>query len=181
MKIYIPLSVYLVSISVFAQQNPQPAQGSRQGEQYVTARVIQYNRFVMAGSYESDLIVRVDGSGQFLHLVYSPYDFGFDSPPAELSQLLPPSMTADGSLLWTFEVHPPWNFHEQGPCKAAGSEVNGKDNRPTAGSESAFVFVPGAEKVSPPKIDTLACMIIERWSGGDGPEGESPKPVQAAL
>src|ERR1700677_1537574 len=93
-------AVLLAAASAIAQSLPPAPPSDSHDLQILSAKVIQYNRPLMSGTYEGDLIVRAEGSGQFFHLVYSPYDFGFESPPADASQLLPRSMTTDSSLLW---------------------------------------------------------------------------------
>ena len=165
---------------------PAPAQETRQFSasgkrelQVLTAEVVRFNRAEMVGTYEGDLIVRVDGSGQFVHLVYSPYDFGFESPPAELWQILPSKMTSEAFLVWTFMVHRPWNFREQGSCNAARAERNDESNQPSPLEGQALVAVPGAEGVQVPPFSSLSCLVIQSWSGGEGRESGDSRPEQA--
>jgi hypothetical protein len=160
-----------------ASQIPTPIPPDKQ---IITAKVVEYNRSVMSGTYEGDLIVRADGSGEFFHLIYSPYDFGFESPSADASQLLPRIMTSDSSLLWTFTVHAPRGFREQGPCKTARSGASEKQENALPRDPGVFVPLPGAGNVVPPPVATLPCLVIERWSGGPA-QPDAAHPVRAAL
>ena len=178
MRRAIVLVILLSAASAIEQSVPAP---NSHDLQILSAKVIQYNRPLMLGTYEGDLIVRADGSGQFFHLVYSPYDFGFESPPADASQLLPRSMTADSFLLWTFSVHPPWNFREADPCKAARNATKEEDEKASPRSASVFVSVPGVDAIVAPPLASLPCLVIERWSGGSPAQPDAAHPVRAAL
>jgi hypothetical protein len=151
MRNWIKFAAILVAAHAAAQAvtlaNPPSSPNDDRGVQVLTAKVVRYNRAVMTATYEGDLIVRIDGSGKFAHLIYSPYDFGFEDPPADLSQLLPQSMTADGSLMWTFTVHAPRDFREQGACTAVRAETKDRDGKPTPLDNQAYLSVPGAEGI----------------------------------
>jgi hypothetical protein len=176
----ITLAAALFAASAVAQGNSQNSPSDGHDMQVLTAKVVRYNRAVMTATYEGDLIVRIDGSGQFAHLVYSPYDFGFEDPPADVLQLLPRSMTSDGSRLWTFTVHPPRGFREQGPCNAARAETNDGNEKPVPLDMNGFVPVPGTDGVKLPPIASLPCFVIQSWSGGERPGSTSTRPERAA-
>jgi hypothetical protein len=118
----------------------------------------------MERTSRGDLILRVDGSGQFVRLIYDPFDFGFDAPPAEESQLMPKQMTSDGKAAWMFKVHPAWNDEERGPCTPLPKEVKGRDGKPLPIDRKVYFSIPGGQAVKPPPIDTLQCLVVLSWS-----------------
>lgn len=180
MRLLPQLAVFALAVPAIAQGISSIPDGGAQKSQSVNVTAIEFNRLIMGSTYEGDLIVRIDGSGRFLHLVYSPYDFGFESPPADDSQLLPKQLLQDASLIWTFKVHAPLNFREQQACRPAPDELKRDNGEPTITGELSFVAVPGAEGIRPPPIDSLPCMVIDAWSGGERHQPRAAHQEQAS-
>lgn len=133
---------------------------------FLAGTVVRYYRFVMWNTSNGDLILKANGTNSFVHLVYSPFDFGFDAPAASESQLMPRQMIADGTLEWTFHVHLPLNGRELGVCKPLPKEVKGPDGKPLQIDRNLYSPMAGQEGAKLPPIETLQCFVVVSWSKG---------------
>jgi len=95
----------------------------------LTGRVVFYNPSLMGTTQNGDIVVEVSGGDRLVHLVYSPFDFGFDAPSAKITQLMPKEMISNQNLVWNFKVHPPLNEEERGPCRPLPKVMKDKDGK----------------------------------------------------
>jgi hypothetical protein len=110
------------------------------------------------------MIVKEAEGDRFVRLVYSPFDFGFDAPPAKESQLLPRQMTTDKGRLWAFQIHPPLGDEERGPCTPPPRKIMGGNGKPIFPYAHVFSYVAGDETVELPPVESLSCFVVEAWS-----------------
>jgi hypothetical protein len=146
----------------------------------LTGTVMLYNRLLMRGTSQGDIILRLNGTNQFVRLVYSPFDFGFDAPDASESQLMPREMIADGTQVWAFKAHLPWNGEERGACTPLPKEVKGPDGKPLPIDRNVY-SLPGQEGTKLPPIENLQCFVVTSWAkgieGDNSGTAESKKPA----
>jgi len=131
----------------------------------VSGRIVRFNSLLMPVTSQGDLIFRTGKDRSFVRLVYCPMDCGFDAPLAEASKVPPRQMITDGTLAWTFRVHPPRSVWEKGACasidRAAIQDKNGKIV--VIDDERLYAPVPAQEAMKTPPLASLPCMVIVDW------------------
>jgi hypothetical protein len=176
MRRWILLALLLPTVGASPQTNQRLAPTDGPAAWTIAARVLLFSPSVMESTYDGDLIVRVEETGRKVRLVYSPYDFGFDSPPADVSELLPKRMTTDGSLVWVFRVHAPANPREEEACRALSTSGKGAQGGP---HKSSYAAVPGAVTDESESVASPECEVIQSWAGGLSNGAEPDDPVLA--
>jgi hypothetical protein len=125
-------------------------------------RVVRYDSISNAGTANADMIVLLSGNDGFVRLLYSPFDFGWDAPPATADQLLPQSMFTDGKLTWQFRVRDARNPEERARCSSFPKKgiYHGDGHLKLV---SPYVAVPGNKSLAVPRAKSLPCRIIVGW------------------
>ena len=144
------------------------------GNEVLAGSVVKYDASLVAHSPQADIVVRLKGGNTYVRLLYSPFDFGFDAPPATESQRLPKEMFSDGNAVWSFRVHAPRNAAEKSACTSVRKQFAPRKDGKLVEIER-YSSVRGNEKQQAPKPESLRCAIVESWAKSAAPVGLKPE------
>ena len=130
----------------------------------LTGRVVLYNWFTMGWWSEGDLVVKTMDGKTLVHLLYSPFDFGFDAPAAKPEQIMPEEMIRDGSIVWTFRVHPPLNDSENDHCAPLPLVVKDRNGKPIPIDRNRYSPISEKMEARVPLPEGIPCLIVAAWS-----------------
>lgn len=149
--------------TVLPSENVQPPKGLFASSEVLVGYVVRYDASLSSHSPEADMAVKLKmDKDNYVRILYSPHDFGFDAPPATESQLLPKEMFSDGNRAWTFHVHDPRNTAEKSACISVRKQF-APGKRGKLVEIERYKPVPGKENEQTPKPESLRCVVLESW------------------
>jgi len=167
------LYVALVSASIAIPQDLSPWADPKRAHTELVGKVVRYDRYETTMTANAHIVIKAS-DGQSIRLLYSPFDWGFDSPRAKPSQVIPPEMIRDGALNWKFSAHLPRTEQQKILCDSVPQEAHKGPDGQWVVTDRPLTSVPETEDYQLPPLRSLTCLIVERWTnlktGAQGPD-----------